>query len=519
MHVASTDPGQAPIRRVVIAGGGTAGWMAAAALSRTLGKVLEITLVESDEIGTIGVGEATIPTLMTFHRLLGIGEQEFMAQTQATIKLGINFENWRDVGQDYFHSFGLTGTDHWTAGFQHFWMRGRERGLASVYDDYCLELKAALDGRFAHLPKRKLNYAYHLDATLYARYLRRFSEANGARRVEGKISEVVTDPDSGCITALQLENGTRVEGDFFIDCTGFRALLIEKTLGVGFDDWSHWLFNDRAFAVPTATVRDAVPYTRAIAGPAGWQWRIPLQHRVGNGIVYSSRYMDDDQARDTLLSSIDGAPLRDPFPVRFRPGQRMRCWEKNCVALGLSASFIEPLESTTIHLIQRGIIHLMQTFPRTLCQPDIDQYNMRMSDELQHARDFVILHFNVTDRQDTPVGRVLTVDADPRFAAPPHRAVSRNRAGLPRADGVVRGEFVDPGDDGPGHLPPGIPPVRGPDGRCRTQGIPRRHPPGRGPHAAPVAAPHGIRAQLRARHARLTLRARTAAIHTCREPC
>ncbi|MDR6990569.1 tryptophan 7-halogenase [Luteimonas sp. 3794] len=405
MHVASTDQGQAPIRRVVIAGGGTAGWMAAAALSRTLGKVLEITLVESDEIGTIGVGEATIPTLMTFHRLLGIGEQEFMAQTQATIKLGINFENWRDVGQDYFHSFGLTGTDHWTAGFQHFWMRGRERGLASAYDDYCLELKAALDGRFAHLPKRKLNYAYHLDATLYARYLRRFSEANGARRVEGKISDVATDPDSGCITALQLENGTRVEGDFFIDCTGFRALLIEKTLGVGFDDWSHWLFNDRAFAVPTATVRDAVPYTRAIAGPAGWQWRIPLQHRVGNGIVYSSRYMDDDQARDTLLSSIDGAPLRDPFPVRFRPGQRMRCWEKNCVALGLSASFIEPLESTTIHLIQRGIIHLMQTFPRTLCQPDIDQYNMRMADELQHARDFVILHFNITDRQDTPYWR------------------------------------------------------------------------------------------------------------------
>lgn len=404
MHDAP-DPKQTPITRVVIAGGGTAGWMAAAALSRTLGQLLDIILVESEEIGTIGVGEATIPTLLTFHRLLGIGEQEFMAQTQGTIKLGINFENWRDVGQDYFHSFGLTGTDHWSAGFQHFWLRGRERGLAGDYGDYCLELQSAMAGRFAHLPKRKLNYAYHLDASRYARWLRGFSEANGARRVEGRIAEVLTDPATGFITGLQLENGTRVDGDFFIDCTGFRALLIEKTLGVGFDEWSHWLFNDRAFAVPTASVRDAVPYTRAIAGAAGWQWRIPLQHRVGNGIVYSSRYIDDDAALDTLLSSIEGEPLRDPFPVRFRPGQRQRCWEKNCVALGLSASFIEPLESTTIHLMQRGIIHLLQTFPRVLAQPDIDQYNRRMDEELQHARDFVILHFKVTDRQDTPYWR------------------------------------------------------------------------------------------------------------------
>lgn len=399
------DPARRPVRRVVIAGGGTAGWMAAAALSRTLGKVLDITLVESEEIGTIGVGEATIPTLMTFHRLLDIREQEFMAATQGTIKLGINFEGWRDVGEDYFHSFGLTGTDHWSAGFQHFWMKGRERSIAGDYDDYCVELQAARAGRFAHLPKRRLNYAYHLDATLYAKYLRKFSEGFGTRRIEGKISTVATDPESGFITALDMEDGTQVPGDFFIDCTGFRALLIEKALGVGFEDWSHWLFNDRAFAVPTTSTQDAVPYTRSIAGKAGWQWRIPLQHRVGNGIVYSSRFMGDDEARDTLLGDIDGLPLRDPFPVRFRPGQRMQCWNKNCVALGLSASFIEPLESTTIHLIQRGIIHLMQTFPRVVVQSDIDQYNARMQDELMHARDFVVLHFHVTNRQDTPYWR------------------------------------------------------------------------------------------------------------------
>jgi tryptophan 7-halogenase len=400
-----SDIASRPVRRVVIAGGGTAGWMAAAALSRTLGKVVQVTLVESEEIGTIGVGEATIPPLMTFHRLLDIGEQAFLSETQGTIKLGINFEGWADIGKDYFHSFGLTGTDHWTAGFQHFWMKGRERKLAGEYGEYCVELKAAEQGRFAHLPKRKLNYAYHMDASLYARYLRRFSEANGARRIEGKIAQVVTDDASGFITALALEDGTRVEGDFFIDCTGFRALLIEKALGVEFIDWSHWLFNDRAFAVPTTTVRDAVPYTRSIAGEAGWQWRIPLQHRVGNGIVYSSRYMDDERARETLLSSVEGTPVREPFQVRFRPGQRSRCWHRNCVALGLSASFIEPLESTTIHLIQRGIVHLMQTFPRVVSQPDIDQYNAQMDAELQHARDFVILHFHVTDRQDTQYWR------------------------------------------------------------------------------------------------------------------
>lgn len=391
-----------PIRRVVIAGGGTAGWMAAAALARTLGRVLDITLVESEQIGTVGVGEATIPPLRTFHRLLGIGEQDYLAATQGTIKLGISFENWRAQGHRYIHSFGSSGRDHWSAGFQHFWLRGRQEGLAGDYADYCIELQAAHQDRFSHLPDYHVNYAYHMDAALYARFLRALAQRHGCRRVEGKIAEVETDPGSGCIGALKLESGDVLEGDFFIDCTGFRALLIGQALGVGFSDWSQWLLNDRALAAQTTAVRDAVPYTRAIAGTAGWQWRIPLQHRVGNGIVYSSRFMDDDQAREAFLSSLEGEVIRAPWPVRFRPGQRQRCWEKNCVALGLAGSFIEPLESTTIHLIQRGIVRLLQSFPGVLSQAAIDDYNAQLDAELQHVRDFVVLHYHATERRDSP---------------------------------------------------------------------------------------------------------------------
>ncbi|MET0894134.1 MAG: tryptophan halogenase family protein [Pseudoxanthomonas sp.] len=406
MNDTAEFPGK-QIKRVVIAGGGTAGWMAAAALSKTLGKVLDITLVESEEIGTVGVGEATIPTLVTFHRLLDIGEQEFMAAVQGTIKLGISFENWLDVGHRYIHSFGLSGKDHWSAGFQHFWLRGRREGLASGYEDYCVELKASLQDRFAHLPRGGINYAYHMDASLYARFLRGISERHGIKRVEGKIVSVATDEASGYITALTLADGSTLEGDLFIDCTGFRGLLIDKTLGVGFEDWSHWLFNDSALATQTTAVRDAVPYTRAIAGTAGWQWRIPLQHRVGNGIVYSSRHISDDDARHEFLSSLEGEIIKDPWPVRFRPGQRQKSWEKNCVALGLAGSFIEPLESTTIHLIQRGIVHLLRMFPQVIAQSDIDQYNAQLNEELTHVRDFVVLHYTLTNRRDTPYWREI----------------------------------------------------------------------------------------------------------------
>jgi tryptophan halogenase len=395
-----------PIRRVIIAGGGTAGWMVAAGLSKTLGKILDIKLIESDEIGTVGVGEATIPTLMNFHSLLEINEQEFMAETQATFKLGISFENWRNVGEDYIHSFGITGTDHWTAGFQHFWHKGRERELASDYGDYCLELKAAKANRFAHLPRNGMNYAYHLDASAYAKYLRKFATPFGVERIEGKISKVNTDEGSGDITSLQLDSGRVIEGDLFIDCTGFRGLLIGETMKVGYEDWSHWLHCDSAIAVQTASVGEAVPYTRSIARQAGWQWRIPLQSRVGNGIVFSSRHLDDDTARETLMSNIEGEVLTPPRVIRFKPGQRHQTWKGNCVAIGLASGFLEPIESTSIHLIQRGIIRLMQMFPTDgINQTDVDEYNQQTLSEITHIRDFIILHYHVTNRDDTAFWR------------------------------------------------------------------------------------------------------------------
>jgi tryptophan halogenase len=399
---------QKVIKRIVIAGGGTAGWMVAAGLSKILGKVLDIKLIESDEIGTVGVGEATIPPLVSFHRLLDINEQEFMAATQGTFKLGILFENWRDLGQNYVHSFGMTGKDHWTAGFQHFWLKGRDRGLAGDYGDYCLEHRAAMEDRFAHLPRGGMNYAFHMDASLYAKFLRKFSERYGVQRIEGKIAEVKTDPTSGFITAIRLDRGDDIEGDLFIDCTGFRGLLIGQALHVGYEDWSHWLFNDSAVAVQTESVRAPWPYTRSIAREAGWQWRIPLQHRVGNGIVYCSRYLADDDAKKQLLANLEGKTLVEPRVIKFRPGQRREHWKKNCVCMGLASGFIEPLESTSIHLIQRGIVHLMQMFPANgIQQSDIDEFNEQMSTEIEHIRDFIVLHYHVTDRQDTQYWRAL----------------------------------------------------------------------------------------------------------------
>ena len=380
--------------------------MAAAVLSKTLGKVLDIKLVESDEIGTVGVGEATIPTLVTFHRLLDLNEQEFMAAVQGTFKLGIAFENWRDVGHRYIHSFGVTGRDHWSAGFQHFWMKGRERGIASDFGDYCLELKAAEENRFAHLPKIGLNYAFHVDATLYAALLRKYSEPLGVERVEGKIVDVNMNGETGFIESLTLASGKKVEGDLFIDCTGFRGLLIEQALHAGYEDWSHWLPNDSAIAVQTESVGEAIPYTRAIAREAGWQWRIPLQHRVGNGMVFCSRYMSDDEAREKLQANIEGTMLTEPRVLKFRTGRRLKHWKKNCVAIGLASGFVEPLESTSIHLISRGMTRLLRMFPLTgISQADIDEYNDQTVFETDNIRDFIVLHYKVTDRQDTPFWR------------------------------------------------------------------------------------------------------------------
>ena len=401
MTPAPNDRSRQPVRRVIIAGGGTAGWMTAACLSNTLGKGLDIRLVESDEIGTVGVGEATIPTLLTFNNLAGINEQEFMAATQAVFKLGIRFEGWRDIGTDYIHSFGTTGQDHWTAGFQHFWLKGRNRNLARNYGDYCLELRAAEENRFAHLPRNGMNYAFHLDASLYAKYLRKLSEARGIKRIEGKIAEVLRHAD-GDISAIRLGDGSVLEADLFVDCTGMRGLLIGDTLGVKLEDWSQWLPCDRAVALQTQSVQPAIPYVRAIAHPFGWQWQIPLQHRVGNGMVYSSRHVSDDEALATLTRNISGELLTKPRVIPFTPCQRETVWERNCVAIGLSSGFLEPLESTSIHLIQRGIIRLLQCFPNHgIRQVDIDEYNQQTRNEMEHIRDFIILHYKVTNRSDS----------------------------------------------------------------------------------------------------------------------
>ncbi|KQW42951.1 MULTISPECIES: tryptophan halogenase family protein [unclassified Roseateles] len=394
-----------PPRRVVIAGGGTAGWMMATLMGKLLGKQLDIKLIESEEIGTVGVGEATIPALLTYHNLLGITEAEFMAATNATFKLGIKFEGWKDISQDYFHSFGSTGNDHWSAGFQHFWLKGRAAGIARDYTDYNPETLAAYADRFGHVPRNGLNYAYHLDAGRYAKYLRAMSEGYGVQRIEGKIAAVLMDgPEGrdGDITALQMQDGSRIDGDLFIDCTGFRAMLIGEALGVGYEDWSHWLPCDRAVAVQTASVREAWPYTRSIAHPFGWQWRIPLQHRVGNGLVYSSKELSDADAPEMLKKNVEGEVLIQPRVIKFLPGQRHKVWHRNCIAVGLASGFIEPLESTSIHLIQRSAIRLMQLFPTQGINPaDVNEFNLQCERELTHIRDFIILHYHVTHRSDS----------------------------------------------------------------------------------------------------------------------
>lgn len=393
---------QNKIKKVVIAGGGTAGWMAAAAISKLLGKNLDICLVESDQIATVGVGEATIPALQTFHKLLGIKEPHFMAATQATFKLGIEFKHWKDTQSSYIHSFGAVGKDCWAAGFQHFWRRGVDLGVNHDYGDYCLELEAAKQNKFAHPNSGNIFYAYHLDATLYAKYLRKFSETFGVKRIEGKIVEVKTHVHNDYIKSLVLESGQEIEGDLFIDCTGFIGLLIEQTLQTGYEDWSHWLPCDSAVAVQTAATQAPIPYTRSTAHTAGWQWRIPLQQRVGNGLVYCSKHVSDEEAKQTLLNNIEGELLTEPRVIRYRTGQRLKHWNKNCVALGLASGFIEPLESTSIHLIQRGILRLLFLFPSNgINDTDVAEYNQQTKAEIEHIRDFIILHYHVNQRNDS----------------------------------------------------------------------------------------------------------------------
>ena len=394
------------IRKVVIAGGGTAGWMAAAAISKLMGKNLDITLVESEMIGTIGVGEATIPTMVFFNRLLNIPEDEFMSEVQGAYKLGIKFENWKDIGEDYIHAFGVTGKDCWACGFQHFWMRGRKLGISGDFGDYCLERRAAEAEKFSHLPNNGLNYAFHIDASLYAKYLRKFSEKFGVKRQEGKIAKVNTKAENGYIESLTLDSGEVIEGDFFVDCTGMRGVLIEQTLHTGYESWSQWLPCDSAVAIQTKAVADPIPYTRAIARDSGWQWRIPLQHRVGNGMVYCSRYISSEQAQETLLGNVEGETLTDPLHIKFSAGRRLKQWNKNCLAVGLSSGFLEPLESTSIHLIQQNIVRFLRMFPTTgIRQTEVDEFNKQANFDLETIRDFIILHYKVTNRTDTEFWR------------------------------------------------------------------------------------------------------------------
>lgn len=395
----------AKVQNVVVVGGGTAGWTAAAAVVRLIGANLNVVLVESDVIGTVGVGEATIPPFRTMHRLLKIDEADFLSRVQGTVKLGICFENWRAIGHDYIHSFGFTGQGCWAAGFQHFWLKAMTLGFAEDYGHYAPELMAARANKFGLLQQDALSYAYHIDATSYAGYLRQLAEQDGVTRVEGKIVDV-HQTESGDISEVVLESGQVVKGDLYIDCSGFVSLLMDKALGTEFEDWTHWLPCDRAIAVQTTSAGELIPYTRSIAWESGWQWRIPLQTRVGNGLVYCSEFMSDDEARDSLLGNLEGAVITEPRVLRFRTGQRVKHWNRNCIGLGLAAGFLEPLESTSIHLIQRGVIRLLQMFPYSgIVESDQVEFNRQMDTEFRFIRDFIIMHYHVTERTDSEFWR------------------------------------------------------------------------------------------------------------------
>jgi tryptophan halogenase len=399
------------IRKLVIVGGGTAGWMAAAAISKIMGNLpdFSIDLVESEAIGTVGVGEATIPQICLFNAMLGLDEMEFMRETHATYKLGIEFVDWTRIGHKYIHPFGFYGLDMMGVEFHHHWLKGRLAGDTSELDEYSIAAMAAQSNKYLppapnqpKSPLSRLGYAFQFDAGRYARYLRGRSERQGVNRVEGRIVEVEQDPDSGFITALKLESGARVEGELFLDCSGFRSLLLGQTLGVPFVDWSKWLPNDRAVAIPCTLGPNRKPITRATARRCGWQWNIPLQHRVGNGHVYSSAHISDDEATAILLANLEGEPLAAPNPLRFLAGHRARAWEKNVVALGLAGGFLEPLESTSIHLVQSGIARLMTLFPTREFKPqEIERYNQMTQQEYVDIRDFLVLHYNATERDDS----------------------------------------------------------------------------------------------------------------------
>jgi tryptophan halogenase len=397
------------IRKIVIVGGGTAGWMAATALSLRLdNREVGIELIESDEIGTVGVGEATIPHLVTFNQMLGINEDEFLAACQGTFKLGIEFVDWGDTGKRYFHPFGTHGQDLRGVHFHQLYLREARRRALPDIREWSMSGAAAELGRFARpgpdarLPLSQLAYAFHFDASHYARFLRRRAEADGVTRTEGKIVDVTLDGDSGHVRSVTLADDRIIEGELFIDCSGFRGLLIEEQLGSGYEDWSRWLPCDRAVAVPTKLAGPPDPFTRSTARQSGWQWRIPLQHRMGNGLVYSSAHMSGDDAEAELLANLEAEPLGDPRHLSFTAGRRRLAWNANVVSLGLASGFIEPLESTSIHLVQMGIARLLALFPDRRFNPvERDEYNRQVADITEDIRDFIILHYKVTRRADS----------------------------------------------------------------------------------------------------------------------
>jgi len=403
------------LRKIVIVGGGTAGWMTAAALVKIMGAIpdLQIVLIESDEIGTVGVGEATVPQILLYNNMLGIDENDFVKATHATYKMGIEFVDWVRPGHRYIHPFGSFGLDMLGIEFHHHWLKGRQVGDPGPLGDYAIAAVAASRGRFMrpdrsrpNSPLSKLAYAFQFDASLYARYLRGMAEAGGVVRVEGKIVDVRQHGETGFVTSLLLESGKEVEGELFIDCSGFRGLLIDGTMKSPFSDWSEWLPCDRALAVPCERVGEGQPLTRSTARTAGWQWRIPLQHRTGNGYVYSSAHISDDKAASVLLSNLDGPALADPRPLRFKAGCREQVWVKNVVSIGLAAGFLEPLESTSIQLVQSSISRLLAFFPdRGFDQTEMDVFNRKTFQEYVCIRDFLILHYVATERSDSDFWR------------------------------------------------------------------------------------------------------------------
>jgi len=399
------------LRGIAIVGGGTAGWMAAAILARRLGQHFgPIQLIESPEIGTIGVGEATIPPIRLFNEALGVDECDFLRQTQGTIKLGIEFRNWARIGHCYFHPFGVHGTGLDQVALHQEWLRLHQLGEPGSFEDFSLNSLAARRGRVLdfgaepHALRAVYSYAFHFDASLYAQYLRGYAQARGVRRIERKVLRVELRAEDGFIRALHLDDGTQIEADLFIDCSGFRGLLIEQALNTGYEDWTHWLPCDRAVAVACDSAAALTPYTRSTAHRAGWQWRIPLQHRIGNGYVYCSRFISDDEAAATLLANLDGKAQAEPRLLRFTTGRRKKFWNRNCIALGLAGGFLEPLESTSIHLIQSGLAQLAAIFPdRSFDPSDAAEYNRVTIEEFDRVRDFIILHYKATTREDAPL--------------------------------------------------------------------------------------------------------------------